>query len=336
MTDSSSPEVPSPALYRFALFAAGVTFCLIFVGGLVTSTGSAMAIPSWPLAFGKLIPAWKGGIRFEFGHRVVAAFVVIVTIALMAWSLRAEKRRWVRNMTLTAVGLVFFQAVLGGMTVLLDLPLPLAVAHSATAQAFFCLMISIAIVMNPKWVSVAPRREAPARPPLVTLAAITTGAIYVQILIGAVVRHLGAGLALPEFPLSSIPGHPGALGGLIPPYFNKFIAMNFAHRCGAIVVTALVAWTVVRVYREHRGVPTLYRTAVGLVILLIIQVTLGALTILSGRAVIPTTAHVAGGAAVLATSLALTIRAYHIYGLPGNAAAGVGEQTVAAEHGVRA
>jgi cytochrome c oxidase assembly protein subunit 15 len=328
MTDRSSPEVPSPALYRFAFVAASITFCLIFVGGLVTSTGSAMAIPSWPLAFGKLVPAWQGGIRFEFGHRVVAGVVVILTIALMTWALRAEQRRWVRNLTVIAVGLVFFQAVLGGMTVLFDLPLPMAVAHAATGQAFLCLMVTIAMVMNPKWVATAPRREAQAHPPLATLAAITTCVIYLQILIGAVMRHLGAGLAIPDFPL--------AFGRLIPPHFNKFIAVNFAHRCGAIVVSIMVGWTVARVLRAHRGVRQLYRTAVGLAVLLVVQICLGALTIWSGRAVIPTTSHVAVGAAVLATSLALTIRAYHIYGLPGHAAAGAREQGVAAEHGVRA
>jgi heme a synthase len=328
MTDRSPSEVPSPALHRFALLAASVTFCLIFVGGLVTSTGSALAVPDWPLAFGKLIPAWKGGIRFEFGHRVVASVVVVLTIALMAWALRSEKRRWVRNLTLVAVGLVFFQAVLGGMTVLFDLPLPMAVAHAGTAQAFFCLMVSIAMFMNPKWVKTVPQREAEAHPPLATLAAITTGVIYVQILVGAVMRHLGAGLAIPDFPL--------AFGRIIPPYFNKFIAVNFAHRCGAIVVAIMVGWTVARVMRVHRGVPQLYRTAIGLAVLLVVQICLGALTIWSGRAVIPTTSHVAVGAAVLATSLALTIRAYHIYGLPGRAAARARDESVAAEHGVRA
>jgi cytochrome c oxidase assembly protein subunit 15 len=195
-------------------------------------------------------------------------------------------------------------------------------------------MITIAIVMNPEWVEVAPRREAEAHPPLAILAAITTGVIYLQILVGAVMRHLGAGLAIPDFPLSSIPGYPVVFGGLVPPYFNKFIAVNYAHRCGAIVVSIMVIWTAVRIFREHRHVPALYRTAIGLLVLLVIQISLGALTIWSGRAVIPTTSHVAVGAAVLATSLALTVRAYHIYGIPGCATAG--EHSVAAGHRVGA
>src|SRR5215467_14073576 len=90
------------ALHRFAMLAACVTFFLIFVGGLVTSTGSALAVPDWPLAFGKLIPAWQGGIRFEFGHRIVAATVVVLTLGLMLWASRAEPRGWVRRLAYIA------------------------------------------------------------------------------------------------------------------------------------------------------------------------------------------------------------------------------------------
>jgi len=290
------------------MLAVGATFCLIFVGGLVTSTGSALAVPDWPLAFGKLIPAWQGGIRFEFGHRVVAGFVVILTLILMSWALVVEKRRWVRNTALAAFGLIIVQAVLGGITVLFELPLAIAVTHAATAQAFFCVMVSIAIFTNPRWEQTAHRDESEARPALALLAGITTAVIYTQILIGALMRHLGAGLAIPDFPL--------AFGQLLPPYWNEFIVVNFAHRMGAIVVSAMIIWTVLRVLRSHRDETQLRRPALGLIMLLALQISLGALTIWTGRAVLPTTAHVAIGAAVLATSLTLTIRAYHLFGLP--------------------
>ena len=74
---------------------------------------------------------------------------------------------------------------------------------------------------------------------------ITTLVIYAQILVGAVMRHMGAGLAIPDFPLS--------FGRIIPPLDSGFIAINFAHRCGAIVVTAFVLWTVARVLGGYRG-----------------------------------------------------------------------------------
>ncbi|MGH7780075.1 MAG: COX15/CtaA family protein [Candidatus Binataceae bacterium] len=307
MTETGISYARERALHRFAMVTAGATFCLIFVGGLVTSTGSALAVPDWPLAFGKLIPAWQGGIRFEFGHRVVAAIVVTLTLILMAWAWRVEPRRWVRNSIMAAFGLIIVQAILGGITVLLELPLPIAVAHAGTAQAFFCLMVSIAIFTNPRWTRTTPREERPVRIPLAMLAGITTAVIYLQILAGAVMRHLGAGLAIPDFPL--------AFGQLIPPYWNEYIAINFAHRCGAVIVTIMVVWTVARVLRAHRDEPELRRPALGLFILLVLQICLGAITIWSGRAVIPTTSHVLIGAAVLATSLTIAIRAYHVYGL---------------------
>ncbi len=308
MVEYSVANQKARALHRFALLTACATFFLIFIGGLVTSTGSALAVPDWPLAFGKLIPAWEGGIRFEFGHRVAAGTVVILTLILMSWAWRAEPRLWVRKLIFTAFGLIVVQAILGGITVLLELPLAIAVTHAATAQALFCLMVSIAIFTNPAWQTTPHLDEAPARISLATLAAITTGFIYLQILIGALMRHMSAGLVIPDFPLS--------FGQLVPPFFNEYIAVNFAHRCGAIVVTAMIVWTVARVMRSHRDVAALRRPALGLFLLLVMQICLGALTIWSNRSVLPTTSHVAIGAAVLATSLALTLRAYKIFGLP--------------------
>ncbi len=301
------------ALHRFAVLTACATFFLIFVGGLVTSTGSALAVPDWPLAFGKLIPAWEGGIRFEFGHRLAAGAVVILTLLLMAWAWRAESRRWVRQLVVIAFGLIIVQAILGGITVLLELPLAIAVAHAATAQALFCLMVSIAIFTNPGFETTPHIDEAPAAVALPTLAAATTAIIYMQILIGAVMRHMSAGLVIPDFPLS--------FGQLVPPFFNEYIAINFAHRCGAVVVTAMVLWTVARVIRTHREVAALRRPALGLFILLVLQICLGALTIWSGRNVLLTTSHVAIGAGVLAASLALTLRAYRVLGSPHRAGA---------------
>ncbi|MGH7836718.1 MAG: COX15/CtaA family protein [Candidatus Binataceae bacterium] len=288
----------SRALHRYAIVCVVATWCLIFIGGLVTSTGSALAVPDWPLAFGHLIPKLQGGVRFEYGHRVAAAAVSAMTLILALWTWRAEPRRAVRVLALAAFALIMVQAVLGGITVLLELPLAIAVAHAATAQAFFCLIVALAAVMNPRFIAAPTRPAPPPSLPRLTLAA--TIAIYLQILLGALMRHLGAGLAIPDFPLS--------YGRLVPPLDSGFVMINFAHRCGAVVVTAIVLWTVIRVMRSHRGDAWLRRPAMALVLLLAAQILLGAFTVWSGRAVIPTTAHVATGAAVLATSLLLLLR----------------------------
>jgi heme a synthase len=303
--DAGSVVVPLVALHRFAVVAAAATFVLVFVGGLVTSTGSAMAVPSWPLDAGHLIPQqWGAGVLFEWGHRAVAGTVSILTLTLALWTWMAERRTWVRYMAVAAFGMVVVQAVLGGITVLLDLPLAMAVAHAMTGQAFFCLMVAMALFTSPRWETAAPPARVADRMPLAPLATATTAIIYMQIIVGALMRHMHAGLAIPDFPL--------AFGHLVPPMFSVPIAVNFVHRCGAVVVTMMVIWTVVRVLRHYGDEPTLRHPALGLLVLLALQIGLGAATVLSRRAVIPTTSHVAVGAAVLATSVALTLRAWHL------------------------
>jgi cytochrome c oxidase assembly protein subunit 15 len=297
----------SRALHRFAIICAIATFILIFVGGLVTSTGSALAVPDWPLAYGRLVPKLVGGVRFEYGHRVVAGMVVMLTIVLATWIAMVEQRSWVRKTAFAAAGVIVLQAILGGITVLYLLPLPVAVAHAGTAQALFCLMVAIALFTNPNFDTAAPPVSNRANRQTAVLATITTAVIYIQILIGAVMRHLGAGLAIPDFPQS--------FGHWLPPFFSLAIAVNFAHRCGAIVVSILILCTVARVFTTYRARKALSHPALLLLTLLITQVSLGAMTIWSGRAVLPTTAHVAIGAAVLATSLALTIRIRALGGL---------------------
>ena len=224
-------ETPNNALHRFAVVLASATFVLIFVGGLVKSTGSELSVPDWPLAFGQLVPSLKGGVLFEYSHRVVAGAVSLLTLALMLWAALREPRRWVRVLATSAFLLVIAQAILGGITVLFLIPLPIAMAHTATANAFFCIVVAIAIFTSPWFLEATPRDESPSRIPLAKLSAITTGIIYLQILVGALMRHLGAGLAIPDFPTS--------FGQAVPPVWNEFIAINFLHRCGAVIVTCL-------------------------------------------------------------------------------------------------
>src|SRR5271155_3119020 len=148
----------SRALHRFAVLAAAMTFILIFVGGLVTSTGSALAVPDWPLAYGRLVPKLVGGVRFEYGHRVVAGVVVLLTIVLAIWTAMVERRSWVRKTAYAAAAVIVVQAILGGITVLYLLPLPVAVAHAGTGQALLCLMVAMALFTNPNF-GTGPRLE---------------------------------------------------------------------------------------------------------------------------------------------------------------------------------
>lgn len=296
-----------PRLHRFAVLVAGATFLLVIAGGLVTSTGSGLAVPDWPLSFGQVFPKLEGGVFFEHGHRMVAATVGLLTAILAAWTWRREPRRWVRRLGLAALGVVVIQGVLGGTTVLLRLPSSVSVAHAGLAQVFFCLTVALAVVTSAWWADAsaasAPDPGAPSTRTL-TLAAAT--ALYAQILLGAVVRHTGAGLVIPDFPL--------AYGRLWPEIASPLVAYQIAHRLGAVVVAAFAGWSVARVLVRHSGLPALRRPALALLALVAFQIFLGALTIWTRRAVIPTTAHVASGALLLATTVVLTLRAHRVLG----------------------
>lgn len=188
-------------LHSFAKFTALATFVLLIAGALVTSTGSGLAVPDWPLAFGKLFPRMVGGVLFEHGHRILASIVATLTFTLCLWILLAEKRAWVRRLGLAAFGAVVLQAILGGMTVLLRLPPTVSIAHAGLAELFFCLIVSLCVVTSRGWIQGS---EEPLDPDqrldpqdsltLRTLAITAVAIVYVQILLGAVVRHTGTGV----------------------------------------------------------------------------------------------------------------------------------------------
>ena len=286
-------------LHRFAVFTSGATLFLIFVGGLVTSTGSALAVPDWPLAYGQLFPKMVGGVFFEHGHRMVAAAVGLLMTVLACWVFVDEKRRWVGWLAACALGTVVLQGVLGGITVLFLLPTAVSVAHACLAQAFFCLTVTLAVVTGSSMRGITTGAACDDKL-LRRLTFALTGAVYLQLILGAVMRHTGAGLAIPDFPL--------AFGRLIPPLASSQVATHFAHRVWAACVTLLMVVTVWRVVSRHRLEPLYMRPAMVAVALLAAQVLLGGLTIWTSRAVLPTTFHVACGAATLACCLVLALR----------------------------
>ncbi len=300
------PTAPAPdnvGLHRFAVFTALATTFLIFAGGLVTSTGSGLAVPDWPLSYGMFFPPMVGGVFYEHGHRLVAAFVGILTCVLAVWAALKEERPWVRWLSIGALLAVISQAILGGITVRYLLPTPVSVSHAMLAQTFYCVIVSLALFTSPDWkrgLPVAgPRAGAPSLP---WLCAVMSGAVYLQLLLGALMRHTGSGLAIPDFPL--------AFGRFIPDFDASGVSIHYAHRVGAVAVTGIVVWTLVRVLSGYRRHPRLVRPAVLIAALLSVQLTLGAFTVWSAKAVMITTFHVANGAVILGASVFLTIRSF--------------------------
>ena len=291
-------------LHRYAKFVVASTVLLIAAGGMVTSTDSGLSVPDWPTTYGWNMftfpfSKWVGGIRYEHSHRLIASTVGFLTIILAIWTWRVEPRRWVRTLALLALAAVIVQGILGGITVLFFLPPAVSIGHAGLAQLFFCLTVTLAAVTAPGWrYAVQPVDD----PMLRRVAVATTALVYTQILIGATMRHNDAGLAIPDFPL--------AFGHVLPPAWNAKVAIHFAHRAGAVVVTLFILATAGHVFHHHRRRLELARPVFLLMMLLSMQVTLGAFVVWSGMDPVINTAHVVNGALVLATSLVLTLRSF--------------------------
>ncbi|HLH32104.1 MAG TPA: COX15/CtaA family protein [Terriglobia bacterium] len=300
------------SLHRFAVLLACCTAFLIFVGGLVTSTQSGLSVPDWPTTYGWNMftfpfSKWVGGIFYEHSHRLVASTVGFLTVVLTIWMWIKEQRRWVRWLTTAALGTVIMQGIFGGLTVIFLLPAWISTVHACLAQTFFCLVIALAVVTSPQWKHGLPLMKSRAESiPVQTLCAMTTAAVYIQLIMGALMRHTNAGLAIPDFPL--------ALGHIIPPFTSNKVIIHFAHRVGAVVVTCLIVWTFSRIARSYSDYPLLFRPALTMLVLVCVQLSLGAITVWTAKAVFPTTAHVLTGALVLGTSFLLTLRAYAMTG----------------------
>jgi cytochrome c oxidase assembly protein subunit 15 len=309
--------------HRFVKLVTVFTVLLIAAGGMVTSTDSGLSVPDWPTTYGWNmftfpLSKWVGGIRYEHSHRLIASTVGFLTIIMAGWTWWVEPRRWVRRLAFAALGAVILQGLLGGLTVLFFLPAPISIGHAALAQVFFCITLTLAVVTSPRWKKTG--AVSPVDDPMLRrVAAITTLLIYTQILVGATMRHTNAGLAIPDFPY--------AFGHVIPPVWNARIAIHFAHRLGALIVTLAIFATTSHVLYHHRGRRELVRPAFLLLLFLSMQVTLGAFVIWSGKDPVINTAHVVNGALVLGTSLVLTLRAFAgsgVLGFWGSAVRGSG------------
>src|SRR6185503_14538707 len=263
-------RVQTLMLHRFAAFVAACTAILIFAGGLVTSTESGLSVPDWPNTYGYFMftfPLDKmvGGIRFEHTHRLIASTVGFLIMVLAAWLWRSEPRRWVRRLGYIALAAVITQGILGGITVLWYLPDAISIAHASLAQVVFCLTMTIALVTSPGWTrAYASEGPAPDDLMLQRVAAVTTGLIYLQIVVGATMRHTGAGLAIPDFPLM--------FGQLIPPHWDAKIAVHFAHRMGALIVSLAILATTGHVFYHHRTRRELFRPSLLLLALVVTQI----------------------------------------------------------------
>jgi cytochrome c oxidase assembly protein subunit 15 len=295
-----------PWIHFYAIGLSAFTFLLLFAGGMVTSTNSGLAVPDWPTTFGQNMFTFppsmmKGGIFYEHGHRLFASMVGLLTIGICAIFWFKESRRWLKWTGTLALLLVIVQGVLGGVTVLFKLPMPVSVSHACTAELFFALTVFMAFATSRAWLESSPwgfRFATPGQ----TVALVFVLVTFLQILVGAVMRHSYAGLAIPTFPM--------AFGEWVPPFWNFGISVHFLHsRVGATLLVLLGAALIGRVLTSGHGRPV-KGMAIVLGTALLFQCFLGMLAIWSGKSPVPTTFHLVGGAFVWVTGLLLCLMIY--------------------------
>jgi cytochrome c oxidase assembly protein subunit 15 len=238
---------------------------------------------------------WVGNIFYEHGHRLIASVVGMLTVALAVWLVRVEPRRWVRRLGIAAVAAVVAQGILGGLTVKLMLPPSISIAHACLAEAFFCVTVALALVTSERWQQSIPPTEVSDARLAQWLTLASTVAIYVQIILGAAIRHDEWGV--------------------------------FPHIFGAVAVLGCVVSSLFVVLFTVKY-PGFLRHAILLLGLVTAQIALGLITLavripknadeqLSAIQVLVPTIHLALGALVLATSLVMTLKAFRFLAVAG-------------------
>jgi cytochrome c oxidase assembly protein subunit 15 len=299
---------------------------LIWAGGLVTSHEAGLAVPDWPTSMGYnmfLFPIdqWVGGIFYEHTHRLLGSLVGLMTIILMVWIFVRDSRRWMRVLGFVALLAVIFQGILGGLRVTL-LRDEIGIFHAGLAQLFFVFITFLAVMNSRFW------RRYPNVPigikehkRLNRLLVFTTGAIFLQLIIGATMRHEHAGLAVEEYPLI-------LQGQLWPPLDEESISelnrsrmdiftdepitathivVHMTHRTWAVFVVCLILACFNSLRRAYGRDRVFHKLGTFWVFLVCFQFSLGALTIWTGKSADVATAHVAFGALTLLTSSVLTL-----------------------------
>lgn len=327
-----SDRAQSPAsvpLHRFAVVLAIGTFVLILVGSTVTTTGSGLAVPDWPTTYGENMftfppSKWVGGIFYEHVHRLVAASIGLLTIVLCVWLWFSDQPRRVKWLGLVALVTVGLQGLLGGITVIFLLPTVASAAHSGLAEVFFCLTVTLATITSPGWRTLPRIGTVGQLAGLRKACLIVLGCIYLQVILGAVMRHTQSGLAIPDFPLSFQhilpPVSAEQLAGIIearswseadlPAVTLSQVWIHFSHRLFGFAVAIVVGILVARVLRRHGASRELVLPVMILAGLVVTQMVLGPMTIWTHRSFFITTAHVGAGALMLAATMVLTLHAF--------------------------
>ena len=303
-----------PILFWFGLAALiWITF-LLYAGGFTTSIRAGMAFLDWPLSNGSINPeGWleNKDMMAEHSHRLFGAVMGLLSIGLCIAAYVCKASRRLRKLSIAIVILVIVQGLLGGLRVKLDaLNLDIdhnlyaqtfAVLHGTLAQIFLCSLVAFAAMNSRNWVERNAGFESQPSAFVRNAGIVACLTVVLQLIIGAVMRHSYAGLAIPTFPLTPF-------GTIVPPAFNFQVAIHFAHRIGGVVVTVAILVYAIGIWRNANARKAIGLAAGLLVLLLAIQIYLGALVIWTVRNPHVATVHMLNGAILLSVCWMMTLR----------------------------
>ena len=296
MSENRILPTSTPQHHRALAVSAGWTLLLLFLGSVVHATGSSLACPDWPTCYGTMVPTMVGGIFWEHLHRLVAGGLILMWL-LTGWLMRSEGapggvlRKWGWGLVLLLV-----QAVFGGVTVLLKLPPAVSTTHLTLAFLFLGLTVALAVETSPRRFEAA-AMSAPLRSKLRGWGTTAAALVLAQSVLGALVRHLGAGMACPDVPL--------CFGRVLPPLGQPMVAVHFAHRAIAVLTGLVVIGAALAILR-HGPRGSVRRLTFGAIGLVLAQIGLGWASVAGRLAVAPVSLHTLGAASLLAVTVALS------------------------------
>jgi len=313
-------------LRRLSKLTVFSTLFLIFAGALVKSHEVGLSVPDWPTTYGKQMFAYPisemvGGIFYEHGHRMVATIVGFFTMVQAIWLGFSQAPQWLKKIGFFALGMVILQGLFGGITVLFFLPPPVSIIHGILAQTFFMITIVLAYGLS---IERSKRTEISGSSGVKRGAVIMCGLVYVQLILGALMRHTASGMAIPDFP---------TMGGLWIPTFSETMIHNinstlfdldidpvsrgqviihFIHRLGAIIVTGSIGFFGYKYGSFAKENKLVFAALVSIIGIVILQFSLGAITVLSERSPYIASFHVVTGAALLGACTLFILRTHPI------------------------
>ena len=302
-------HVHNANLAAFSFLTFIVMFILLYAGGFTTTIGAGMVFPDWPLSNGSLNPpGWTTdqAMLAEHSHRLLGMLVGFLTVVLAIWIHYRERRAWVRRLVWLALALVIVQGLLGGLRVRLD-SLDTAMVHGIFGQVVFCTMMAVVVGLSRWWRELPQELDAPAARSWRRMrlwGLVLCGGIFVQLVVGAMMRHRGAGLAIPYFP------HAQSNGSWLPTSWNWATQIHFAHRILAVLVCLMLLAWVVSVFRASGATTAIRKLALAAFVLVFVQISLGASVIWSTRAPFQTTLHMLNGAVFFAVAWAGTFASF--------------------------